>query len=243
MGTGETLAAAILAGGLGTRLRAILPAQPKVMADVGGRPFVTQLLAQLRVAGFRRAVLCIGHLGDQIRNRLGEQWEGVTLDYSSEPAPLGTAGALRLAAERFDADPVLVVNGDSYCDADLARFRSDHERRKAIGTLLLAHLPSTARYGRVQCDLSGAIRRFEEKSDADGPGWINAGYYLLSRELIAEIPAGRAVSLEREMFPAWIGRSFYGHACEGRFLDIGVPADLASAPAFFNSLARDGRVS
>ena len=135
------------------------------------------------------------------------------------------------------SDPVLVMNGDSFCGPDLPSFFRWHEARKAAATLLLTRVPDTRRYGRVQVDDAGLVRAFEEKGQRGGPGWINAGVYLLGREVIAEIPEQTAVSLERETFPAWLGRGLYGCPSETPFLDIGTPASYAAAGEFFSAEA------
>ena len=118
--------AAILAGGLGTRLRPAVADRPKVLAPVGGRPYLTYLLDQLAGAGVREVVLLTGYAADEVRDALGDRYGRMRLRYSVEPAPLGTAGALRLALPLLAAPAVLLLNGDSYCDADLGAFRRSH---------------------------------------------------------------------------------------------------------------------
>jgi NDP-sugar pyrophosphorylase family protein len=225
--------AAILAGGLGTRLRGVVADRPKVLAEVRGRPFLAFLLDQLRAAGVGRAVLCTGYRGEQVRAAFGDRHGSLDLAYSQEPLPLGTGGALRRALPLLPSDPILVLNGDSFCDADLEGFWNWHLSQRAAASLLLVRVPDTARYGRVQVQEDGRVLRFEEKADAGGPGWINAGIYLLRRSLVLEVPQGCTVSLERELFPAWIGRGLCGHASAGRFLDIGTPESYALAEQFF----------
>jgi len=225
--------AAILAGGLGSRLRPVVADRPKVLADIRGRPFLTYLLDQLVAAGSRDVVLCTGYLGDQIRVALGESYGSLRLAYSQESIPLGTAGALKLALPLFKSNSVMVMNGDSYCEANLKKFCLWHWTRRANATLLLTEISNTERFGRVQAGSDGTVTDFAEKGSGNGPGWINAGIYLLKLDLLREIPANRAVSLEREVFPGCIGRGLYGFRSEGRFLDIGTPDDYASAESFF----------
>jgi NDP-sugar pyrophosphorylase family protein len=225
--------AAILAGGLGSRLRPAVTGLPKALANVGERPFLTYLFDQLVAAGVRDVVLCTGYLGDQIAKIFGESYDTLRLDYSQESTPLGTAGALRLALPLFNSNPVLVMNGDSYCDANLREFWLWHAKRHAKATLLLSKVLDTERFGQVKVDTDGMVTDFKEKSSGQGSGWINAGIYLLSPDLLAEIPANRAVSLEREVFPNWIGRGLYGFQSETRFMDIGTPEAYASAQSFF----------
>jgi len=237
---------AILAGGLGTRLRSVVSDRPKVLASVRGKPFLAYLLDQLLAAGVGRVVLLTGYRGEQIEAEFGARYRGLSLAYSQESAPLGTAGALRFAADHlFPAatagttsavDGVLVLNGDSYCDTDFAKFRAFHERERADASLVLAQVSDTSRFGKVETTASHRLQRFVEKQEAGGAGWINAGIYLLNRDLIEQIPAGRAVSIEREMFPQWLQDGcLLGFRSEGAFLDIGTPETYRAAEEFFAS--------
>ncbi|MGB9105690.1 MAG: HAD-IIIA family hydrolase, partial [Terriglobales bacterium] len=117
------MTAAVLAGGLGKRLQSVISDRPKVLAPVAGRPFLAYLLEQLVQAGAGKAVICTGHLAEQVRATFGGSFGPMPLIYSQEQQPLGTAGALRQALPLLDSDPVLVLNGDSYCDVDIAAFR------------------------------------------------------------------------------------------------------------------------
>jgi NDP-sugar pyrophosphorylase family protein len=215
--------------------------KPKVLVEVRGRPFLAYLLEQLAAAGVRYVVLCIGYLGEQAQATFGDFYGGLRLVYSQESSPLGTAGALRLALPLFKpglseanvSDSVLVMNGDSFCKANLRAFWAWHCARGADATLLLTQVPDTKRYGRVHVDADGFVLSFDEKGDKSGPGWINAGIYLLNHRLLLTIPESGAVSLEREMFPCWIGRRLYGYRSEGRFLDIGTPESYTEAERFF----------
>jgi len=231
--------AVILAGGQGTRLQAVLPGRQKVVAEVGARPFVAYLLDALAAAGVRAAVLCTGYRGDQVAEQLGTGYGPLRLSYSQETEPLGTAGAVRLALAQTAAETLLVMNGDSYCEADLPAFWQWHQAHGARGSLLLTQVPDTTRFGRVRTGPDDAVIGFEEKGGAGGPGWINAGIYLLSRGLIKQTPPGRAVSIEREMFPAWVDQGLYAWAGGGRFIDIGTPATYAEGPQFFATQKQD----
>jgi D-glycero-alpha-D-manno-heptose 1-phosphate guanylyltransferase len=238
---------AILAGGLGTRLRSVVSDRPKVLAPVRGKPFLAHLLDQLLEAGVGRVVLLTGYRGEQIQEAFGDQYRELALAYSIEPAPLGTAGALRFAlSQLFPASApgtngalhgVLVLNGDSYCDADFTKFRAFHEQQRGDASLVLAQVPDTSRFGKVEVGPNHRLQRFLEKQAAGGSGWINAGIYLLNRELIEQIPAGRAVSIEREMFPEWLrNRNLLGFRSEGAFLDIGTPESYQAAEEFLARL-------
>ncbi|NLC72084.1 MAG: NTP transferase domain-containing protein, partial [Desulfuromonadaceae bacterium] len=178
------LIVAILAGGLGTRLRSVVSDRPKVLAEIGGKPFLAYLLDHLSSFGFGTVVLCTGYLGEQIAQRFGKRYGEMELFYSQESSPLGTAGALRLALPLLKSESALVVNGDSFCDADLRGFWEWHREREADASMLLVEVPDTRRYGRVSVDNKGRVIRFEEKNEEGAPGWINAGIYLIRRRLL-----------------------------------------------------------
>jgi NDP-sugar pyrophosphorylase family protein len=226
------LTAALLVGGLGTRLKPVVADRPKILAEVKGRPFLEIILRRLIETGVRRAVLLTGYRGSDVQETLGPSYGPLFLSYSHEEQPLGTAGALRNAGHLFDRDPILVMNGDSYCNADLGRFLLRYLEKKSEAGLVLTRVPDADRFGLVGTDKEGRVTGFVEKGSC-GPGWINAGIYLLTRKLVLSIPAGRPVSLEREMFPAWISAGVYGYKTRSRFLDIGTPETYARADEFF----------
>jgi NDP-sugar pyrophosphorylase family protein len=228
------VSAAILAGGLGTRLRSAVADRPKVLAPVHGRPYLTYLLDQLADAAIKEVILLTGFRAAQVRSTLGETYAGMHLVYSEEPFPLGTGGAIRWALGKLSTPTILLLNGDSYCDVDLAAFRDFHDRRAADASLVLAKVAGASRFGRVGIHASGQVNRFAEKTAVPGPDWINAGIYLLQRSLVEEIPLGQPRSLERDLMPTWVERRCcYGFRCAGRFLDIGTPEAYASAEQFF----------
>ncbi len=225
--------AVILAGGLGTRLRSVVADRPKVMALINGRPFLNYLFDQLITAGIARVVLCTGYLSQQIHDCVGDSYRTLSIIHSKESVALGTAGALRLALPMLQSDAALVMNGDSFCPVPLEAFWVSHLSSKAAASLVLARLSDTGRYGRLQLGAGHEVISFEEKGGTPGPGLINAGIYLIHRGLIDEIAIDRTVSLEREVFPNWIGRGFYGFETDAKFLDIGTPNSFARAAAFF----------
>lgn len=230
--------AVILAGGLGTRLRSVLADVPKVLAPVRGRPFLAWLLDKLVEAGLRHIVLCTGYRGDTVRQTFGDCYRSALIEYSQEAAPLGTGGALMQALPLARSPSILALNGDSYCDADLAAFQAWHLRHEFAGSLLLAEVPDSSRYGRVQTSGHGRIRSFEEKGGDTGRGWINAGIYLLRGDLLSDAAGSTRskngmVSLERDLLPRWIETGLGGCPCEGKFLDIGTPESFAATDRFF----------
>lgn len=231
-----TITAVILAGGFGTRLRPIVEDRPKVLAVVNHLPFIVYLLEQIMAAGIKRVVLCTGYKGEQIVAALGNHYRNMELLYSHEEVPLGTGGALRLAFPLIASDPVLVMNGDSYFKADILDFYNRHASAGAMTSIMLAQVANTGRYGRIEIHPDGSIVRFIEKDKDSGPGWINAGIYLISRDLIRNIPTCRSVSLEREILPQCIGEKFFGFIHQGEFIDIGTPESYRQADAFMQTL-------
>lgn len=223
----------ILAGGLGTRLRSVVADRPKILAPISGKPFISYLLDQLNERRIRYTILCTGYLGDMVQESLGDNYKNMKLFYSKESVPLGTGGAVKFAEGLFKSDHILVMNGDSYCTADLNKFWEWHVKKKSNATLLLARVRDTGRYGQVKTAKHGALEYFVEKSGEHGPGWINAGVYFLNRDFISSIPSGLSVSLEKEIFPQRIGHNIYGYQSEGFFLDIGIPEDYEAAEEFF----------
>lgn len=222
----------ILAGGLGTRLRSIIDDQPKPMADIENKPFLAHQIEQLKAQGITQVILCVGYLHDHVLSYFGdgEAW-GVHIDYSIETSPLGTGGALK-HAQAFVDGSFLVLNGDSYFDIDLQQLIRFHEARKkedkgCVGTLALTTVPDAGRYGSVLLNGKGRIVNFTEKSAANGAaaGLINAGVYVLEPEILETIPRAQKVSIERTVFPSFLGNGsrLYGYEGDEFFVDIGTP--------------------
>ena len=225
----------VLVGGLGTRLRSAVPDAPKALAPINGRPFLSYLLTQLAGFGLSEIILSVGYLSDQIISAFGSEFSGVKLKYSRETEPLGTGGAVRLALDGQKIERALVLNGDSFCSFDLPAFVASHESHQASLSMYLIPQSDTSRYGRVATDASGAVVSFAEKAEGLGAGWINAGIYLLNQKVIESIPPSGAVSIERQVFPEWVGRGMYGFKSEeSTFIDIGTPESFVAAQKFFS---------
>jgi D-glycero-alpha-D-manno-heptose 1-phosphate guanylyltransferase len=222
--------AIVLAGGLGTRLASRVSGLPKAMAPVAGRPFLEILLRQLERCGCTRAILAVGYLHAAIENHFGAAFAGVRIDYAVEETPLGTGGAIRNALALARNDATLVLNGDTYLEADYAAMQRMHAAEKRPITIAIVHQPDIARYGGVQVR-EGRIAGFEEKGRS-GPGWINAGAYVLSREFPWPAQSRDKFSFEKDVLGAHIGDlQPAAFPAEGFFLDIGVPEDYDLAQA------------
>lgn len=230
---------AILAGGMGTRLRSVVADRPKGLALIKGRPFLAWQLDQLASAGIRRVTLCTGYMADQIQSELGITHGPIQLSYSQETTPLGTGGALRLAAPHLTSDPVLILNGDSYTHADFAAFVAFHRQHPHAASMLLTHVPDISRYGTVHTDAQNRVTKFAEKSAPTippTPGQINAGIYLLPPTLLTSIPQNRPISLERETFPSLLPNHLFAFPTNSPFIDIGTPESYAAAESFLSNL-------
>jgi len=233
----------VLAGGLGTRIRPILGDTPKLLALLAGRPYLDRLLDWLRGFGAHRVVLGLGHRAEAIVEYLRKHPQSdPTVSYFIEPQPLGTAGALRFARGELRSDPVMVINGDSFVDADLCGLVTRQRDSGALGTILCAEVGDAGRFGRVVVEETGWIERFVEKDpDFRSMALVNAGVYLLSAALLDQIDKNQAISLENDVFSRLPPRSLA--ACTGRFqfVDFGTPDSLSLAHAIFECRDRSMR--
>lgn len=221
----------VLCGGLGTRLRPAVADRPKALAPVGASSFLSLQLGLLRARGASHFVLCVGHMADQIEAAFGDGSSlGARIDYSRDGEKLlGTGGALK-RAERFFAPAAVVVNGDTHIDVDLRRLVRVHSlarERGSLATLTLSRVPDATRYGAVEVD-GDRVARFREKAAGGESGLVNAGVYVIERELLARVPPGEVASLERDVFPAALRGAIPLNAFvhDGEFHDIGTPESL-----------------
>jgi mannose-1-phosphate guanylyltransferase len=200
---------------------------PKPVVPLLNVPFLAYQLALLRGHGITDVVLSCSYMVDEVKRVMGDgAAHGVRLRYAVETEPLGTAGGIKNAGHLVGR-LVLVLNGDILTDADLTAMRRAHAARGAAATIDLFPVPDPSAFGLVELDPSGRVRRFVEKPSASEAttNTINAGIYLLDRALLARIPDGRMVSIEREFFPALVadGIPFYGWIGDHYWLDIGNP--------------------
>jgi mannose-1-phosphate guanylyltransferase len=217
--------ALVLAGGEGTRLRPLTLTLPKPVIPLAGRPFLSFMLDWLHRHGVDDVLLSCGYRSHDVERVLGHEHQGMRLRYVVEDEPLGTAGPLRLAAdEGVLADRVLVLNGDCLTDIDLTAELAQHEATGAKATLALVAVDDTSSYGVVPTSDDGQVEAFLEKRPGPAPtNRINAGAYVLERSVVERVPAGRAVSIEREVFPELVGDGLYGYLSDGYWIDIGTP--------------------
>jgi len=218
----------ILAGGLGTRLRSKIADRPKAMAPVAGRPFLAFLLDKLLDAGCESALLSVGYLREVIVDEFKDNYRGLPIRYVVEETPLGTGGAIRRALGQACQDSVLVLNGDTYLDADFAAMFACHRGAARPMTMAIARVEDTARYGGVVL-AEGLVSGFIEKG-RQGRGWINAGAYILERRFPWPAHLEERFSFETDvLMPCLDSLRPAAFACPGYFLDIGIPEDLDRA--------------
>jgi len=229
--------AVLLVGGLGTRLRSVVPSVPKVLASVGKRSFLQLLVSQLRSQGIHRLVMFTGYLADQIEDEFGDgQAFEVSIEYSKEEQPLGTAGAVKGAQNYLrDVSEFLVMNGDSLLEIDFQSIMDFHRSHDAMATMAVLRVQDAGRYGTVDLDVGGRVRGFAEKTRGDVPGLVNGGVYVFNHAVFQYIPEQPA-SLEREVFPRLLNHGMYAQEQHGIFIDIGTPADYARAQQLCDSL-------
>jgi NDP-sugar pyrophosphorylase family protein len=218
----EQLDVVILCGGQGTRLRSVVWDRPKPMAEISGRPFLDLLIDYASSYGLTRFVLCTGYQSEIIE-RYYQRYSGpLTIIISKEDAPLGTGGGVKLAGPKILSDPFFVLNGDSYCPADLEAFTAYHLSRQASITLVVSETKTASDFGSIIMEPTGRITSFQEKISA-GRSLINAGIYLMKRSLLFRIPDQINYSLEKDLFPILAGNDMYGFISSEPVLDIGTP--------------------
>jgi mannose-1-phosphate guanylyltransferase/phosphomannomutase len=226
--------AVVMAGGEGTRLRPITCRRPKPMAEVVNRPLMEHFVRLLVRQGVTTAYATLHYLADEIESYFEDGSAfGVSMRYSVEDSPLGTAGSIkRLESELRET--FLVVSGDALTDFDLAKAAAFHRDRGAAATIVLARVPQPLEFGVVITNGGeGRIVRFLEK-----PGWgevfsdtVNTGIYVLEPEVLRRIPPDRPTDFSRDVFPAMLaeGESLYGYVASGYWSDVGSLAQYVQA--------------
>lgn len=224
--------AIVLVGGLGTRLRGVVADVPKPLAPVAGRPFLAWLLDRLAMTCVRRVILATGHGAEQVEAAIGSRWNTLQVDYSPEPTPLGTGGAIALAATLLRGDATHVLNGDTYLVYDPAALEAATRAQDCSLGVALARIDDVARYGTVDV-VEGRVCGFREKGGV-GAGWINAGCYYLGHDALVALPAREAFSFETDVLvPQAATGSVAAFGDTRGFIDIGVPKDYFRAQALF----------
>lgn len=227
--------AVILAGGFGTRLSSVLQGAPKPMAPINGRPFLDYQLAYLAFTGIKKVVLAVGYLHEQIINHYGNRFGNIKIDYSIENEPLGTGGAIKQAMMKAEAATVLVLNGDTLFEVDLAKFHDFYRMRNTNLAIVVREVDDVSRFGTVETDWDGRITAFHEKSLVGGKGKINGGIYLIDRNYLMTQDLPDKFSLEKDFFEKiYLNQNIYAMLCRRYFIDIGVPDEYAKTKDDFS---------
>ena len=224
----------ILCGGLGTRLWSVVSDRPKVMAEIGDRPFLEMVVDELLEQGFKRIIFCTGYLGNHIEEYFKKRSysKSVTLEFSREEKPLGTGGAVKNTFKLIESEHFLVINGDSFPRLRFEDFYLNHIERHIPLSIALVKSHNAHEYGNVVLAKNDEIASFIEKDKKESSGFISAGCYVMSKSIEGYFPEQDGFSLEYDVFPQLAGKS-YGFVFDGKFLDIGTPDRYASAESFF----------
>lgn len=213
----------ILCGGLGTRLRPVISDRPKVLAQIGDQTFLDILITSLRKQGFKKIILCVGYLKDQIKDHFKHDH---SITFSDEEELLGTGGALKNARSFIISNSLMVLNGDSLCKVDYQDFYDFHMRKRAIMSMVLVKTKTSQDFGSVVVDKSKRIIGFKEKGDG-GEGLVNAGIYLMQKHIFSLMPDMRTFSLEYDLFTKLVeNKRCYGYITDSELIDIGTPKRL-----------------
>ncbi len=215
-----------MAGGEGSRLRPMTANLPKPLLPVANRPVMEHVLRLLRRHGVTDTVVTVQFLASLVRNYFGDGDElGMTLQYATEPRPLGTAGSVKNAETPLRDETFLVMSGDALTDVDLTAILDFHRSSGALVTVGLKSVPDPLEYGIVICDPDGRINRFLEK-----PTWgqvfsdtVNTGIYVMEPEVLADVPADTEVDWSADVFPHLLDRGapVYGFRFNGYWEDVG----------------------
>jgi len=222
--------AIILAGGLGTRLKKAVPNLPKPMAPILGRPFLEYQMDYWIGQGVNKFILSIGYLNQAITEHFGREYQEASIDYVIEDKPLGTGGALLMAAEGL-SEPFLVLNGDTFFEVDLNLLNDFHKEQKSEWTLSLFRANQSGRYMGLKLADNGAILALE--SGSSDSNLFNGGVYLINPSVFDRLDktSREKISLENDLLPNFTssGGLLYGIECIGKFIDIGLPKDYHRA--------------
>lgn len=221
--------AIVLAGGLGTRLKSVVPELPKCLAPVGGRPFLEYLLQAGEKQGIDRFIFALGYKTELVEEFIRSVLPGSAYALSVEKQPLGTGGAIFLACQHVKDRNVLLLNGDTFFGVDLNRLSTFHEQKKADCTLSLKPMTNFDRYGAVEQNGHQVITGFSEKKHQEN-GLINGGVYALNAASFSEKKFPASFSLEKDYLEKEYHRgTIYGMVSDAYFIDIGIPADYQRA--------------
>ena len=222
----------ILCGGEGKRLRGLINDRPKVLAPVGGKTFLELIIENLKSHGFERIILSVGYLKEQIIDYFRGR-EDIKIEFSSEDAPLGTGGALKRAKNFIKSEHFLVLNGDCLCPVDFEKFHRNHLDKQAMISMVVLNVEDISDYGSIKLEETGKVADFREKNFEKERGLINGGVYLMSKDIFYFMPEEDYFSLEYDLFPRILDKSFHGFMGDGELIDIGTPEKYQKTIRYF----------
>ena len=226
--------AVVLVGGKGTRLRPLTLSAPKPMLPTAGLPFLAHLLSRIAAAGIEHVILGTSYKSSTFEAEFGDGSKlGLQIDYVFEETPLGTGGGIANVVPKLRYDTAMVFNGDVLSGTDLTQLLAFHGQSSADVTLHLVRVADPRAFGCVPTDADGRVTAFLEKTQDPPTDQINAGCYVFKRDVIATIPTGREVSVEREVFPSLLssGVRVCGYVDTTYWRDMGTPEDFVRGSA------------
>ena len=213
--------AAILAGGLGTRLKSVINDVPKPMAPVNGKPFLEYLLDYLNNKGFNRVVLLIGYKASVIMNYFGDKYKNIDIVYSVERKRLGTGGALKFAIDKIVSDDFFLLNGDTFFSIDI---NSMSILKNSKISIAIKKMYNFNRYGSIEIYKNGIIKKFTKKREMKS-GYINAGISLIKKNIFVGYELNDFFSFENFLEKNYSSLKVNTALYDDYFVDIGIPDD------------------
>jgi len=225
----------ILAGGLGTRLKSVLPDTPKCLAPINAKPFIGLLINYLKKQGINKFIFSLGFKSEQVIKYLDNHFKDTNIFYSIESEQLGTGGAIKLALLKVTSEEVLVINGDTFFNNNLNLFYKFHQRSGSSFTIALTKVENNNRFGSVVLNDKNEVISFSEKNNKSSV-LINAGQYIINKKNFSTYKTDNKFSIELDFFQKKTDeKKIYGFEYASDFIDIGIPEDLIRAQTFFNN--------
>ncbi len=225
--------AVVMVGGKGTRLLPLTETRPKIILPVADKPCLWYLLRSLAYGGVEEVILACGYKSELMRRTIGDGSDlGIDIQYSYEDEPMGTGGAMKLVEDRLD-DTFVAANGDVFVSMDVSAEIRTHQETGAAVTIALTPVDNPCEFGIARTDDDSRILEFKEKPRPEEvfSNLINAGVYVLQRDVISEIPPATFYDFSRDLVPKLMseGRRVQGHVVDGIWMDVGRPRDLLRA--------------
>ena len=225
--------AVVMVGGKGTRLLPLTETKPKIILPVADKPCLWYLLRSLAAGGIEEVILACGYKSELMRRTIGDGSDlGLSIEYSYEDEPMGTGGAMKLVEDRLD-DTFVAANGDVFVSMDVTGEILRHEETGAAVTIALTPVENPCEFGIARVDDELRITEFKEKPKPEEvfSNLINAGVYVLQKDVLAEVPENTFYDFSKDLVPRLMseGRRIQGYEVDGIWMDVGRPRDLLRA--------------